>query len=439
MSIPATETEPAATASLDRGKISSVSQFFAKLGPGLITGASDDDPSGIATYSQVGAQFGYGLLWTMLLSYPLMAAIQEICARIGRVTGCGLAANLRKSYPRPLLYFVLIAMTMANVFNLGADIGAMGTSVALILPANVMLLTVMFGIISLVAVLFIPYSTYAKYLKWLTFSLFAYIGVVFFVHIPWPTVLRATLIPQLAFKKEFLMALIAVLGTTISPYLFFWQASQEVEEVKANHGEKPLKRAPAQACVQIERIHTDTYIGMAFSNIVAFFIILTAASTLHTHGITEVSTCAQAAAALSPIAGRFASVLFVCGIVGTGLLAVPVLASSAAYGIGEGCHWRVSLEKRPLQAVGFYSVIGISIGTGLLLNFLHIDPVKALFWAAILNGLVAAPLMAVIMLMASNRKVMGKFVIPPYLRWVGWAATAVMLCVCIGVLISWKT
>ena len=439
MTIPATtETELAAAAGLDRAKISSVSQFFARLGPGLITGASDDDPSGIATYSQVGAQFGYGLLWTMLLSYPLMAAIQEICARIGRVTGCGLAANLRKSYPRPVLYFVLIAMTMANVFNLGADIGAMGTSLALIVPANVMLLTVIFGVISLLAVLFIPYSTYAKYLKWLTFSLFAYIGVVFFVHIPWPTVLRATLIPQVDLKKEFLMALIAVLGTTISPYLFFWQASQEVEEVKTNRGEKALKRAPAQAGAQIERIHTDTYIGMAFSNAVAFFIILTAASTLHAHGITEVSTCAQAAAALSPIAGRFASVLFVCGIVGTGLLAVPVLASSAAYGIGEGCQWRVSLEKRPLQAVGFYSIIGIAIATGLLLNFLHIDPVKALFWAAILNGLVAAPLMAVIMLMASNRNVMGKFVIPPYLKWVGWCATAIMLCVCIGVLISWK-
>jgi NRAMP (natural resistance-associated macrophage protein)-like metal ion transporter len=434
------ETEPSEprSAGLEPGKTISISRLFAKLGPGLITGASDDDPSGIATYSQVGAQFGYGLLWTMLLSYPLMAAIQEICARIGRVTGCGLAANLRKNYPRPVLYFVLIAMTTANVFNLGADIGAMGASLALIVPAYVKLLTVTFGIISLLAVLVIPYSTYAKYLKWLTFSLFAYVGVIFFVHVPWPTMLRATLIPQLVLKKEFLMALIAVLGTTISPYLFFWQASQEVEEVKAKHGEKALKRAPAQAGTQMERIHLDTYVGMAFSNVVAFSIILTAASTLHTHGITEVSTCAQAAAALGPIAGRFASALFVCGIVGTGLLAVPVLASSAAYGIGEGCHWRVSLEKRPLQAVGFYTVIGIAIGTGLLFNFLHIDAVKALFWAAILNGVIAAPLMAVIMMMASNRKVMGKFVIPRYLRWVGWGATAIMLCVCIGVLLSWK-
>jgi len=212
---------------VETGQTPSGNHFFAKLGPGLITGASDDDPSGIATYSQVGAQFGYGLLWTMLLSYPLMAAIQEICARIGRVTGCGLAANLRKNYPKPVLYFVLIAMTAANVFNLGADIGAMGASLALIVPANAMLLTVTFGLISLLAVLFIPYSTYAKYLKWLTFSLFTYVGVIFFVHIPWATVLRATVIPQVAFKKEFLMALIAVLGTTISPYLFFWQACRK--------------------------------------------------------------------------------------------------------------------------------------------------------------------------------------------------------------------
>ncbi len=374
----------------------------------------------------------------MLISYPLMAAIQEICARIGRVTGCGLAANLRKSYPRPLLYFVLIAMSSANVFNLGADIGAMGASLALIVPANVNVLAVTFGIISLIAVLFIPYSTYAKYLKWLTLSLFSYVGVVFMVHVSWPAVLRATLIPHVARNKEFLMAIVAVLGTTISPYLFFWQASQEVEEVRAKWGEKALKQAPARASAQFDRIRTDTYVGMAFSNVVAFFIILTAASTLNTHGIMDVATCAQAAAALKPLAGRFATALFVCGIVGTGMLAVPVLAASAAYGIGEGCQWRVSLERRPLQAVGFYSVIGIAIATGLSLNFLHIDPVKALYWSAILNGLVAAPLMAVIMMMASNRKVMGKFVIPAHLRWVGWSATAVMLCVCFGVVLSWK-
>lgn len=437
---PTPETVPSASHSSSQSQTKALSarSFFQKLGPGLVTGASDDDPSGIATYSQVGAQFGTGLLWTMLLSYPLMAAIQEICARIGRVTGCGLAANLRKSYPRPLLYFVLAAMSAANVFNLGADIGAMGASLALILPLNVMLLTVTLGVISLIAVLLIPYTTYEKYLKWLTLSLFSYIGVVFFVDVPWSAVLRATLIPHIALTKSFLMALIAVLGTTISPYLFFWQASQEVEEVRANRGEKALKHAPVQAVAQLRRIRTDTYVGMALSNIVAFFIILTAASTFHSHGILDVATCAQAAAALDPIAGRFAVALFVCGIVGTGLLAVPVLASSAAYGIGEGCQWHVSLERRPKQAVGFYSVIGIAITTGLVLNFLHINPVRALYWSAILNGLVAAPLMCVIMMMGSDRKVMGKFVIPAYLRWLGWCATAAMVCVCIGVILTWK-
>jgi Mn2+/Fe2+ NRAMP family transporter len=433
------ELAPSKVRSSSPGSAQSLSDkgFLAKLGPGLITGASDDDPSGIATYSQVGAQFGTGLLWTMLISYPLMAAIQEICARIGRVTGCGLTANLRKNYPRPLLYFVLVAMSAANVFNLGADIGAMGASLALIVPANINVLTVTFGIISLIASLH-PLFNLRKVSEMADTLSFLLRWRGFLVHISWPSVRRATLIPHVALNKKFLIAIIAVLGTTSSPYLFFWQASQEVEEVRANRGEKALKHAPAQASTQLDRIHTDTYVGMAFSNVVAFFIILTAASTLHIRGITEVAKCAQAAAALQPIAGRFATALFLCGIVGTGMLAVPVLAASAAYGIGEGCQWCVSLERRPLQAVGFYSVISIAIVTGLALNFLHIDPVRALYWSAILNGLVAAPLMTVIMMMASNRKVMGRFVIPTYLRWVGWCATIVMLCVCFGVVLSWK-
>jgi NRAMP (natural resistance-associated macrophage protein)-like metal ion transporter len=388
-------------------------RFLSKLGPGLITGASDDDPSGIATYSQVGARFGYGLLWTMLLSYPLMAAIQEICGRIGRVTGCGLAANLRKNYPRPLLFFVVLAMSAANVFNLGADIGAMGSSVALLIPGRQTLFTIIFGIFSLLTIVFVPYTTYAKYLKWLTLSLFAYIGVAFLVHISWREVASATLIPRMALSRESFVALIAVLGTTISPYLFFWQASQEAEEVKNNRGEKALKRAPAQAPEQLERIRADTLAGMAFSNIVAFFIILTAAATLHAHGVTDISTCAQAASALEPIAGRFAGLLFVCGIVGTGLLAVPVLAASAAYGVGEGCGWKTSLENKPMKAPRFYGVIGAATVMGLLMNFFHVDPVKALVWAAALNGVVAAPLMIVIRLMASSARVMGKFKTPP--------------------------
>jgi NRAMP (natural resistance-associated macrophage protein)-like metal ion transporter len=412
--------------------------FFRKLGPGLVTGASDDDPSGIGTYSQVGAQFGYDLLWTMVLSYPLMAAIQEISARIGRVTGIGIAANLRKNYPRPLLYSVLFVVSVANTFNLGADIGAMGAATQLVLPGKISFFIVLFGVGSLAGVLLIPYSTYAKYLKWLTISLFAYVAVVFFAHVSWAAVFRATLLPHIHLTKEYLTALVAVLGTTISPYLFFWQASQEVEEVRNNRGEKPLKRAPSQAPEQLGRIRMDTYLGMAFSNVVAFFIILTAAATLHAHGITEISTSAQAAKALEPLAGRFAFLLFVCGIVGTGLLAVPVLAASACYGIGEACQWRTSLERKPGEAVRFYAAITLATLIGLSLNFLHIDPVKALFWAAILNGVVAAPLMAVIMIMASSRKVMGKLVIPPYLKVMGWIATLVMLCACIGVFFTWQ-
>jgi NRAMP (natural resistance-associated macrophage protein)-like metal ion transporter len=415
-----------------------IKRFFEKLGPGLVTGASDDDPSGIATYSQVGAQFGYGLLWTMLLSYPLMAAIQEISARIGRITGVGIAANLRKNYPRPILYSVLVVVSVANIFNLGADIGAMGAAARLIIPGKAGLFIVIFGIASLAGVLLVPYSTYAKYLKWLTVSLFAYVGVAFFAHVSWHAVFYATLAPHIQPTREYLTAVIAVLGTTISPYLFFWQASQEVEEVKKNPGESALKRTPLQAPVQLGRIRIDTYLGMALSNLVAFFIIVTAASTLHVRGITEISSSAQAASALEPLAGRFAFVLFVCGIVGTGLLTVPVLAASACYGIGEARKWKASLERKPQEAARFYAAITVATLLGLALNFLHIDPVKALFWAAILNGLVAGPLMAVIMTMASSHKVMGNFVIPPYLKYMGWLATGVMFSICIGVLFTWK-
>jgi NRAMP (natural resistance-associated macrophage protein)-like metal ion transporter len=432
---PKNKEEPAASKEKRRGAGKGLLQ---KLGPGLITGASDDDPSGIATYSQVGARFGYGLLWTMVITYPLMAAIQEISARIGRVTGAGIAANLRKNYPRPILYCVLFVVAVANIFNLAADIGAMGAAMQLVLPKTAGVFTLIFGGGSLAGVLLIPYSTYAKYLKWLTLSLFAYVGVVFFVHVSWKAVLHATVFPHLEPTKEYLTALIAVLGTTISPYLFFWQASQEVEEVRGNRGEKPLKRAPYQAQEQLGRIHVDTYLGMAFSNIVAFFIILTAAATLHAHGITDITTSAQAAGALEPLAGRFAFALFVCGIVGTGLLAVPVLAASVCYGVGEACRWKTSLARKPAEATRFYAAISVATLIGLSLNFMHIDPVKALFWAAILNGVVAAPLMAVIMVMASSRKVMGKLVIPYYLKTMGWMATVVMFCACIGVMRTWK-
>ena len=288
-----------------------IRRALAVLGPGLVTGASDDDPSGIATYSQVGAQFGYGLLWTMLLSYPLMAAIQEISARVGRVTGCGIAANLRRHYPRWLLHGAVALVLIANVYNLGADIGAMGAAAQLLLPARTWIYVLLFGIASLLLQILVPYSSYVKYLKWLTISLFAYVATAFFVRIPWSEVLLATVLPQLSWSKDYLTGLIAVLGTTISPYLFFWQASQEVEEVKKNRGEKALKRAPRQAPAQLGRVRADTYFGMALSNIVAFFIILTTAATLHAHGQTDVATAAQAAQALAPLAGRWAEGLFV--------------------------------------------------------------------------------------------------------------------------------
>jgi NRAMP (natural resistance-associated macrophage protein)-like metal ion transporter len=408
------------------------------LGPGLITGSSDDDPSGIAAYSQVGAQFGYSLLWTMVISYPLMTAIQEICARIGRVTGCGICANLRRCYPRWTLRSVITLVLIANVFNLGADIGAMGAAAQLLLPARTWIYIFLFGVSSLLLQVLVPYTSYVKYLKWLTLSLFAYVATAFFVHLSWPQVLHATVLPKLTWSKDYLTGLIAVLGTTISPYLFFWQASQEVEEVKNNRGEKPLKQAAGQASAQLSRIRVDTYLGMALSNIVAFFIILTTAATLHAHGTTDVATAAQAAQALQPLAGRWAAGIFACGIIGTGMLAIPVLAGSAAYAMGEGAKWPSSLAKKARQAPGFYITIAVATVAGIALNFVHIDPIRALFWAAVLNGVLAAPLMAVIMHMASSKKVMDKFTIPLCLRIVGWTATAVMFAVSIGVFATWQ-
>lgn len=361
------------------------------LGPGLVTGSSDDDPSGIATYSQVGAQFGYGMLWTMVLSYPLMAAIQEISARVGRVTGSGISANLRRHYAPWLLYVVTMLVLTANIFNLGADMGAMGAAAQLLWPARVWIYVIGFGLASLLLQVFVPYTTYVKYLKWLTLALFAYLAAAFFVRIQWHQALYASLFPKLIWSKSYLTAIIAVFGTTISPYLFFWQASQEVEEVKRNDGEEALKKAPRQARDQLRRIRLDTYFGMALSNIVAYFIILTTAATLHAHGETDIDSAAQAAKALAPLAGPWAAWLFASGIIGTGMLAVPVLAGSAAYALGEACKWPVSLERKPQRAIGFYVTIAVATLAGICLNFLHIDSIRALYWAAVLNGILAAP------------------------------------------------
>jgi NRAMP (natural resistance-associated macrophage protein)-like metal ion transporter len=407
-----------------------------KLGPGLITGAADDDPSGIATYSQVGAQFGYGMLWTMFFSFPLMAAIQEISARIGRVSGIGIAGNLRRHYPRPYLYGIVMLLLVANIFNIGADIGAMGAAARLLVPGPASLFAVLAGCASLLLQILIPYRRYVNYLKWLTIALLAYVATALYLRQPNWEAIRATFTPDISLHGAYFTALIAILGTTISPYLFFWQASEEVEDVTLNAREKPLKLSPQEGPGQLKRIKIDTYVGMAFSNLVAFFIILTAAATLHAHGISDIQTADQAAMALKPLAGRFAFFLFSAGIVGTGLLAVPVLAGSAAYSVGEAFQWTASLEKKPKHAMPFYATIGVATLIGLLLNFLHLNPIKALFWSAVLNGIVAGPVMIFMMLMARNPRVMGQFTLPGYLRAAGWLATAVMILTSLGMLLT---
>jgi NRAMP (natural resistance-associated macrophage protein)-like metal ion transporter len=406
--------------------------FLQKLGPGLITGASDDDPSGIATYSQAGARFGFRMLWVMLFTYPLMAAMQEISARLGRITGTGIAGNMRKHNPPALTYSIVLLICVAGVFNLGADLGAMGAATQLLAGGPLWLYVLTFAAVSLLLQMYVRYTTYVKYLKWMTLAVFAYIATAFVVHAPWLEVLHATVMPSISFDGKYLATLIAVLGTTISPYLFFWQASQEAEDVHVTSTDQPLRKSPDQAPEQFNRIRVDTYFGMAISNIVAFFIILTTAATLHKSGILDVQTTAQAAQALEPIAGKFAFILFAAGIVGTGLLAVPVLAGSSAYGVAEAFHWKASLEKKPSEARKFYAVLAAATLIGLALNFVHIDPIRALFWAAIINGVAAVPVMIVTMLLASSKKVMGQFCIPHFLKAIGWAATLLMLLASIG-------
>ncbi|WP_084637562.1 NRAMP family divalent metal transporter [Paludibacterium yongneupense] len=430
---PASEQKPEHS---DQGRAGWFRRLFHIVGPGVVTGASDDDPSGIGTYSQVGAQFGFNMLWTMPLTFPLMAAIQVICARIGRVTGKGIGANLREHYPRRLLYLMVSLLLIANILNIGADLSAMGAALQLLLPGNVAIYTTLFGVVSLLAELWIPYHRYVSVLKWLCLSLFAYVAVVFVVKIPWNTVILKTFMPTISIKSDYLTGIVAVFGTTISPYLFFWQASQEVEDMKASPTEQPLRAAPGQAARQWARIKADTLLGMALSNIVAYFIILTTAVTLHAHGRTTISSATQAAEVLRPIAGQLAFALFALGIIGTGLLAIPVLAGSSAYGVSEALRLKTGLERKPLDAVGFYAVITASTVAGAVLTFLHVNPIQALFWSAVINGVVAVPLMVVIMLMASHAVIMGKFTLSHPLKLVGWLATGVMGLTVIGMLLS---
>ena len=403
-------------------------QLLRRLGPGLITGAADDDPSGIATYSQAGAAFGLNMLWTIVLTYPLMTAVQAICARIGRVTGKGLASNLAEVFPRWLVLALVALLFIANTINIGADLAAMGAAAQLLAGGGARLFTVGFALLSLGLQVFVPYHRYVRILKWMTLALFAYVGVVFTVHIDWGAVVKGTFLPHLQ-GKEAIVTVVAVFGTTISPYLFFWESSEEVEEQGSDGdgaGGGPLLKNPGRAHEQLSRIWWDNVVGMGVSNVIAFFIILTTAVALHAHGMTDIQTSEQAAAALKPIAGPFAFLLFSAGIVGTGLLAIPVLAGSAGYAVGELEGWKAGLEAKPGEAIGFYSVIAAAVLVGLALTWSSLDPIRALFWSAVVNGVISVPIMAATMVVARRKAQMGPFTAPMAQTVLGWIATGVM-------------
>ena len=404
-----------------------VREFLRTLGPGLITGASDDDPSGIGTYSQAGAQLGYGIGWTMLLTFPLMAAIQEISARVGRVTGHGIAGNVCRHYSMWLLNVVVALLFIANTINVAADLGAMADAAKLLIGGHGMLYVVAFGVISVTAQIFLDYKRYVSVLKWLTLSLFAYVGALAFAHISWSQALMGVLVPHITWSADYFTTIVAIFGTTISPYLFFWQASQEAEDQRVDVAKQPLIDKHYGARKEFHRIRADTVVGMAFSNLIALSIIVTAAATLHAAGKTDIQTSAQAAEALRPIAGAFAEVIFALGIVGTGLLAIPVLAGATAYAVGEGRRWPVGLARKPKEAAAFYSVLTLSAAIGIALNFTSINPISALYWSAVINGVLAVPVMVLLMIMARRKDVMGHFVVGGPLYWLGWLSTAAML------------
>jgi len=409
--------------------------FLALLGPGLITGASDDDPSGIATYSQAGAQFGYSLCWVMLACFPLMAAIQEISARIGRVTGQGIAGNIRVHYPAWLLYAIVGLLLVANIINLGADLGAMGAALHLLAGGSTGLYVAAFAVFCVCLEIYARYDSYTAILKWSSFVLLAYVALALVVRIPWLTVLKNTLIPNITLSKDYIVTIVAVLGTTITPYCFFWQSSEEASDERIDPAARTLIEAPAQAPAQIRRIRIDTLIGMGYSNLIALFIIVSTAATLHAHGATNIQTSAQAAEALRPIAGIFTFALFSAGIIGIGLLAVPVLAGAGAYALGEVLQWPTGLDRKPRDAQAFYATIAISTLIGIAINFVGPDPMKALFWSAVINGIVAVPLMAMIMLMSMRSDIMGPFTLPRPLLALGWLCTVTMA-VSVGIMFA---
>ena len=404
---------------------------MSRVGPGLITGVADDDPSGIVTYSQAGAQFGLNMLWTMPLAYPLMSAVQAICARIGRVTGRGLADNIKRSFNPAVLFGVVFLLLIANTLNIAADVAAMGEVAELVTGLDRHLMTAGFVFASLALQIFVPYHRYVFFLKWLTLSLLAYAAVLFTVHVPWGEVFVRTFWPQITFDASTAAVVVGIFGTTISPYLFFWQASEEVEDMNAKAsydtvGAAPLTINDRDAVPELRRISWDTWSGMLYSNLTSYFIILATAVTLHTAGITDITTAAQAASALRPLAGDFAFILFAVGILGVGLIGVPVLAGSAAYALAETMGWEWGLERTVKQAKGFYGIIAISVLAALAIQYSPISPMKALFWSAVINGVVAVPLLVVILLLASKESVMGKYVVPRYLQVMGWMTTGVM-------------
>ena len=405
------------------------------LGPGLITGAADDDPSGIATYSQAGASFGYDMLWTMFLTYPLMTSIQMISARLGCLTGRGLAANIKSEFPATVLYGIVALLMVANTFNIAADIAMMGEASHLLLGGSAQYYSVAFGIICLVLQVFVPYHSYVRFLKWLTLALLSYVAVAFTVNVSWISVARGIVWPHLSMSHETILIIVAVFGTTISPYLFFWQAAQEMEDLRATPGGATLPHAPEEADRHLHRIKWDSMVGMGFSNLVAFFIILSTAATLHQAGVTSIETSAQAAEVLRPLAGDFAFLLFSLGIVGTGMLAIPVLAGSAAYAVTEAFEGTTGLDKKLHEAKGFYAIVAVATLGGVTLNLTPIDPIKALLWSAVINGVLAVPIMAVMMLLGTRTRVMGHYVIGRRLRVFGWLATAVMAAAVVAMIV----
>jgi len=397
------------------------------LGPGLVTGAADDDPSGIATYSQAGAQFGYGLLWTVFLTTPFMIAIQLVSAYIGRVTGKGLAANLKEIAPRWSVLLLVFLLVAASTFNIAADIAAMGEALSLVIGGLNHEHALIFAATSTLLQVFVPYRRYAPILKFLTFALFAYVATALTVKVPWGKAMLEAVWPRPTINTDYLLMVVAVLGTTISPYLFFWQASQEVEEMNQGRIDRPLRELTKKGGdPELTRMKVDTTIGMMFSNVIAFFVILTTASVLHANGVTKIDSATQAAEALRPLAGNFTFLLFALGIIGTGLLAIPVLAGSAAYGVAEAFGWPATLDAKAPEAVGFYTIIATATVIGFGLGFTGIDAIHMLVWSAVLNGIVAVPIMVMMMVIVSNSNAMGRFKARSWLVVLGWIGTALM-------------